>query len=99
MPPGADDRAFHAAWDEIELYLEEREPELVLLQCGADSIAGDPITHLRFTPEAHAHAAQRLRLIADRYAQGRLLAMGGGGYNRANLARAWTRVVEELVQS
>ena len=26
---------------------------------------------------------------------GRLLAMGGG-YNRHNLARAWTRVVEEL---
>jgi acetoin utilization protein AcuC len=99
MPPGADDRAFHAAWDEIELYLEQREPELVLLQCGADSIAGDPITHLRFTAEAHAHAAQRLRLIADRHAQGRLLAMGGGGYNRANLARAWTRVVEELVRS
>ena len=29
-------------------------------------------------------------------ASGRVLAMGGGGYNRANLARAWTRVVEEL---
>jgi acetoin utilization protein AcuC len=53
---------------------------------------------LRFTPEAHAHAAQRLQLIADRHAHGRLLAMGGGGYNRANIARAWTRVVEELVR-
>jgi len=99
MPPGADDRAFHAAWDEIEGYLEDREPELLLLQCGADSIAGDPITHLRFTAEAHAHAAARLRLIADRHARGRVLAMGGGGYNRANLAHAWTRVVEELVRS
>jgi acetoin utilization protein AcuC len=37
-----------------------------------------------------------LREHADRHAEGRLLAMGGGGYNRANLARAWTRVVEEL---
>jgi acetoin utilization deacetylase AcuC-like enzyme len=25
--------------------------------------------------------------------------MGGGGYNRQNLARAWTRVVEALVAS
>ena len=71
-------------------------PELILLQCGADSLAGDPITHLRYSAEAHAHAARRLRALADRHAAGRLLAMGGGGYNRANLARAWTRVVEEL---
>ena len=61
-----------------------------------NSLAGDPITHLRYSPEAHAHAARRLRALADRYADGRVVAMGGGGYNRSNLARAWTRVVEEL---
>ena len=98
LPPGADDTAFHAAWAEVERYLEERGPELVLFQCGADSLAGDPITHLRFSAEAHGHAAARLCRIADADARGRLLAMGGGGYNRANLARAWTRVVEELVR-
>jgi hypothetical protein len=25
--------------------------------------------------------------------------MGGGGYNRRNLARAWTRVVRSLLES
>ncbi|HWN37402.1 MAG TPA: acetoin utilization protein AcuC [Gammaproteobacteria bacterium] len=97
LPPGADDEIFLAAWQEVERYLEEAEPELILLQCGADSIAGDPITHLQLTPEAHAHAARRLGVFADRFAKGRVLGMGGGGYNRANLANAWTRVVEELV--
>jgi acetoin utilization protein AcuC len=96
LPPGADDTVFHEAWQEVEAYLDAAKPELVLLQCGADSLAGDPITHLRLTAEAHAHAARRLCVLADRYANGRVLAMGGGGYNRANLARAWTRVVEEL---
>ncbi|HJR69549.1 MAG TPA: acetoin utilization protein AcuC [Gammaproteobacteria bacterium] len=96
LPPGAGDAEFHAAWEEVEVYLDAARPELILLQCGADSIAGDPITHLLLTPEAHAHAARRLCVLADRYASGRVLAMGGGGYNRANLARAWTRVVEEL---
>jgi acetoin utilization protein AcuC len=67
-----------------------------LLQCGADSLGGDPITHLKLTAEAHAHAARRLGVIADRFSNGRVLAMGGGGYNRTNLATAWTRVVEEL---
>jgi len=96
MPPGADDAAFRAAWEEVERFLDAARPELILLQCGADSVAGDPITHLRYTAEAHAHAARRLAALADRHANGRLLAMGGGGYNLANIARAWTRVVEEL---
>jgi acetoin utilization protein AcuC len=96
LPPGADDAAFLEAWREVESYLEATKPELILLQCGADSLGGDPITHLKLTAEAHAHAARRLGELADRCANGRLLAMGGGGYNRANLANAWTRVVEEL---
>ena len=96
LPPGAGDDAFLAAWAEVERYLDAGQPELILLQCGADSIGGDPITHLKLTPEAHAHAARRLAVLADRHASGRILGMGGGGYNRDNLARAWTRVVEEL---
>jgi acetoin utilization protein AcuC len=96
LPPGAGDDVFLQAWQEVELHLQDAEPELILLQCGADSLAGDPITHLQLTAEAHAHAARRLGVLADRYAQGRVLGMGGGGYSRTNLATAWTRVVEEL---
>jgi acetoin utilization protein AcuC len=96
MPPGADDAAFLKAWEEVERYVDAAHPELILLQCGADSLAGDPITHLRYTAAAHAHAAIRVAVLADRHAEGRVLAMGGGGYNRANLATAWTRVVEAL---
>ncbi len=96
LPPGADDTVFLDAWEEVERYLEDAKPELILLQCGADSLAGDPITHLQLTAEAHAHAARRLGVLADRFAEGRVLGMGGGGYNRTNLATAWTRVVEEL---
>ena len=96
LPPGAGDEVFLEAWQEAERHLEAAAPELILLQCGADSLGGDPITHLRLTAGAHAHAARRVAALADRYAGGRVLAMGGGGYNRTNLASAWTRVVEEL---
>jgi acetoin utilization protein AcuC len=96
LPPGADDAVFLAAWQEADRFLEAAQPQLILLQCGADSVGGDPITHLRLTAEAHAHAARRLAVLADRHAEGRVLGMGGGGYNRTNLATAWTRVVEEL---
>ena len=64
----------------------------------ADSLGGDPITHLQFTETAHAHAAARLCAIADQLGHGRVVGMGGGGYNRRNIARAWTRVVEAFVE-
>jgi acetoin utilization protein AcuC len=99
LPPGAQDKEFHEAWLRVEEYLRSTRPEFILLQCGADSLAGDPITHLGFTEAAHAHAASRLCAIADELGHGRVVAMGGGGYNRRNLARAWTRVVEAFLES
>lgn len=99
MPPGATDAEYRRAWERVEDYLFAGRPEFILLQCGADSLEGDPITHLRYTEEAHAHAAARLCAIADELGHGRVVAMGGGGYNRRNLARAWTRVVGSLLDS
>lgn len=96
MPPGADDAAFAAAWPRVIAHLEKFKPEFIILQCGADSLEGDPITHLRYTAASHALAALDLCRLADRLGHGRVLGLGGGGYNRANLAEAWSRVVEAL---
>ncbi len=97
MAPGADDQAFYMAWERVERHLEQHPPNFILLQCGADSIAGDPITHMRYSPAAHRHTARRLQELAGHYCAGRLLALGGGGYNRENLAAAWVAVVSALV--
>jgi len=97
LAPGAGDEAFFEAWAQVEGFLESWEPEFILLQCGADPLAGDPITHLRYSDEPHRHATRRLMEMADRHAQGRLLASGGGGYNRQNIGLAWTAVLEALL--
>lgn len=99
MLPGADDEDFMSAWREIETYLNAARPEFIILQCGADSMAGDPLTHLQFSEDAHGTAAASLCEIADRHAHGRLVALGGGGYNRRNLAVGWSRVVQEMVDN
>jgi acetoin utilization protein AcuC len=98
LPPGASDADFLVAWGQVEDYLLRFPSEFILFQCGADSLAGDPITHLRFSEAAHAHAAHRLTVIADRQGHGRVLGLGGGGYNRRNLARAWTGVVRAFLR-
>jgi acetoin utilization protein AcuC len=98
MPPGATDTDFRAAWHRVESYLEDAKPELILFQCGADSLEGDPITHLCYTEQSHADAAAALCRLANKHCDGRIIGTGGGGYNRKNLARAWTRVVQSFVE-
>jgi len=98
MPPHADDELFFRMWPHLESFLVKQKPEFILLQCGADSIGGDPITHLKYSEKAHAHAARRLAQVADEHCGGKLLALGGGGYNHDNIAKTWTAVVEELAE-
>lgn len=97
VPMNADDKVFDQQWEKVENYLHQRKPGFILFQCGADSIANDPITHLKFSSHSHAKAALDLKHIAEQYAKGRLLVMGGGGYNLDNIANTWTAVVKALV--
>ncbi|MDH3690321.1 MAG: acetoin utilization protein AcuC [Gammaproteobacteria bacterium] len=96
MDPGSDDSLFHRVWPRVEEFVKTANPELIIFQAGADSIKGDPITHMAFTPSAHGHAAQRLCKIADEFCDGRIIAMGGGGYNRNNLALGWNKVLAAM---
>lgn len=96
LPPGAGDREFLDAWPRVIAHLRELQPQFVLLQCGADGLDGDPLAHLTYTPQVHAHAARSLVHFADRHCAGRLMAFGGGGYDRDNLAKAWCNVLREL---
>ncbi|HEB81723.1 MAG TPA: acetoin utilization protein AcuC, partial [Gammaproteobacteria bacterium] len=98
MPPRADDALFLKMWTHLETFIEKQQPEFIILQCGVDSLDGDPITDLAYSERSHAHAARRLREIADRHCGGRVLALGGGGYNLDNIARGWTAVVAALAE-
>ena len=94
LPAGAGDAEFDAVWPGMLAHVERFAPAFMILQCGADSVAGDPITHLKLSSACHARAARELCLLADRLGHGRVLALGGGGYDRGNIARTWCGVVE-----
>jgi acetoin utilization protein AcuC len=98
LPPGATDAEFLRAWDAAEEFLRDRRPQFMLLQCGADSLRGDPLAHLALTPKSHARAAARLCRLANELCAGRLMAFGGGGYDLGNVAAGWSAVLEELLR-
>lgn len=64
--------------------IEHYRPAAIVLQCGADSLAGDRIGTFNLQVKAHAACVsfcKRLNLP--------LLLLGGGGYIPRNVARAW----------
>lgn len=93
----ADDAEFMARWPQAEQLIDAFQPEFIIMQAGADAMRGDPVTDLMLTPAVYTHATERLRHLAQRHSQGRLLVMGGGGYNLDNIGQAWTAVVKQLL--
>lgn len=98
LRPYATDDDFIAAFARVEQFIERAEPELIILQCGADGLKGDPITHLWYSPNAHRHAARVLHKLAHKHCDGRIIALGGGGYNRENIAAAWVEVIKAFIR-
>jgi len=58
---------------------------------------GDPITHLALSEKSYQLAAQSLSKIADRYCAGRMIGLGGGGYNLQNISMAWSSVIRAML--
>ena len=99
MPMGADDAAFEKVWKAVYGFIDDAKPEFVLLQAGADSVRGDPITHMAYSSQVHARVTADLCKLADQHCEGRLLALGGGGYNLDNIAAAWCAVVQAMIDN
>ena len=94
LDPGTGEDGWLAA---LELVLpplaEAFEPEVVVSQHGADAHAFDPLAHLNVTTTAMGAAARLVDSIAHRWADGRWLATGGGGYDVYRVVpRAWSQV-------
>ena len=97
--PDSRDDVFFSSWGRVEEFVRAAEPDMIILQAGADSIDGDPITHMRFSPKAHGHAARQLCKLAEEFCNGRFIATGGGGYNRTNIALGWCEVLNAMVET
>jgi acetoin utilization protein AcuC len=68
-------------------------PDVIVSQHGCDTHAWDPLAHLLVTTTAMGSAARLVDALAHRWASGRWLATGGGGYGVYRVVpRAWAHV-------
>lgn len=98
LPPHAAAGEYAEAFDRVvEPGLAAFAPDVLVAQCGADTHRDDPLTHLGLTLGDLRDLYRRVIGLADRYAGGRLLCTGGGGYGTYSVVpRAWTILAAEL---
>ena len=94
LEPGTGEGAWLTA---VETLLPELAavfgPDIVVSQHGCDTHASDPLAHLNVTTTAMGAAARLVDALAHRWAGGRWLATGGGGYGVYRVVpRAWAHV-------
>lgn len=97
LPAGTDDqgflRALHAVVPDV---LGAFAPQVLVTQHGVDSHLEDPLAHLMLSIDGQRMAFEALHRWAHRYAGGRWIAVGGGGYEWLEVVpRAWTHLVAE----
>lgn len=87
LKDGMTDESFKSVFEPVVgKIMEVYRPSVVVLQCGADSLAGDKLGCFNITMQGHASCVQFLRKHRDVP----LILLGGGGYTVKNVARTWT---------
>ncbi|QWF77565.1 acetoin utilization protein AcuC [Amycolatopsis sp. CA-230715] len=99
LPPATRDpawlRAFHAV---VPSLLAEFRPQVLVTQCGVDSHEEDPLADLSLSVDGHRTIYRTLRTLADEHAEGRWLAVGGGGYQLIRVVpRSWTHLLATVL--
>ena len=90
---GIDDRSFvdlfkFVMQDVMDIY----QPGAIVLQCGADSLAGDRIGCFNLSLKGHAECVTFMKSFGKP-----ILVTGGGGYTKTNVARCWANETATLL--
>jgi acetoin utilization protein AcuC len=98
LPPFSGDRPYVRAIEEvIAPAVLQFAPDVIVTQDGADPHHADPLAHLQVTMPSFPRAYRSLHQLAREAADGRWVALGGGGYTYEVVPRAWTLLFAEML--
>jgi len=81
-----DDATYMKAFDEVAYPLIAAfNPDIIITQIGADTFRTDPLTNLEITTYSYSWMLAKIKRLKIPW-----VALGGGGYDLMNTARAWT---------
>ncbi|KAF9574034.1 hypothetical protein EC968_007587 [Mortierella alpina] len=86
LQKGMDDWSYQNLFEPVIKHIMEwYRPGAVVLQCGADSLAGDKLGCFNLSMKGHANCVAYVKSFGVP-----MIVVGGGGYTIRNVARAWT---------
>ena len=86
LPPGTGHAGYLAAWDRLVApALEAHRPDAIVIACGFDASAFDPLGRMLATAETFRALTFRARMAAERLCDGRLVLVHEGGYSEAHV--------------
>lgn len=85
LPVGTYDGIYVSAFTSVVLPLmKAHDPDVIIVELGMDTLAGDPLAHLHLTNNVYAEIIPMVLKLGKP-----VLATGGGGYHVENTARGW----------
>ncbi|GAW91803.1 acetoin utilization protein AcuC [Calderihabitans maritimus] len=92
-----DDSLIDCFYRVVPSFIDAFRPDIIISQNGCDGHALDPLSHLSVTTRAYKKLTQAIHQLAHDYAQGRWIALGGGGYDYWRVVpRVWTSLWGEV---
>ncbi len=90
LAPFTESESFLDAFERVVPYaLSHFQPDVLVVQCGADAHFNDPLADLLLTTRAYERIFRRLLVLSDEHTDGRLLCTLGGGYRLDSVSRIW----------
>ncbi|AZL60072.1 class II histone deacetylase [Tabrizicola piscis] len=97
LPPGCGQAAYLYAMDRVVLpALDRFKPEAIIVACGFDAAAVDPLGRMLCTAETFRALTERAMDAADRLCNGRLTLVHEGGYSEVYVPFCGHAVLEQL---
>ncbi|PWN21746.1 Arginase/deacetylase, partial [Microstroma glucosiphilum] len=93
LHPDAGPGSWARVWSSCVMpVLAAYEPEAIVVQCGLDGLAGDPMKQWNLDLNSVLLSVDHVLRYARQRPGIKVLLFGGGGYNSPNAARGWTAI-------
>ncbi|KAJ6244772.1 histone deacetylase rpd3 [Anaeramoeba flamelloides] len=90
---GMDDESYFYIFKRtIDIIMNYYQPSAIVLQCGADTLAHDPLGCFNLTLKGPGECVKYVKGLGKP-----LLVLGGGGYNPKNVAKCWVYETSLLI--
>lgn len=85
LKQGMDDFSYSYVFEPIvETVIRRYSPDVIVMQCGADSLAGDRLGCFNLSVYGHGKCLKYVKSFGKK-----MLVLGGGGYKIKNVSRCW----------